>query len=886
MTEHVQIEKVVETARAFIAEGDQGEAQALLTRALLSAPPAQTASEATAIAEATGALIGLDAGLLPLDVLLEHIERMDVLTDGFDDAATEEARAVAEVQAVEWVHEDGDEDMDPVVLVDVLRLASALVHRHAEAEHIGVRRAAAEAALTAQMIRNWLGQDPLSIAVALEALALSLTGEEDARMRLIRINALASAARFLIENDAEPQDARFLLRSVVSESVDLPDALRFRFSALLRLADLDIEDGASTEDALREGLEALHAGDDPDRRSAWLRCRFADDLLQRLPDEERDERSVAEWTRLLERFAVSSDPEVRHAALEYVRIRAGAAATMTAADLRILQVADARFQDDRHPDTMAARFLIAVRIAEVFGVPDARPVGDATSAPRDIAHAVRLAEDLPRRFPEAMEDDDLAPEVARALLERALRLSDLGRRDEALALLTDIRTGFRSVREPGRLRHLFAQADYWSARLTREGGDRARGRRLAEAMVDEFGADPDPDVRIWAGNTLFSTWRAEQVDDEEAEAAFQRFAELFGDDQDVRIRRLDASRLTTQAHRAHERGARERAVELFQAVVSTYEDDPDGEIADDVRLARENLTVLSLALPSPATATDAGGARYRALRDRLLTADELLNTGRGEEAARLWQATIDETAGDPDTETALLGLAAMDVWSAELAEAGRWAAVADLSRRATVIREGMDHRAGQIRARAYLRLALALSRLGDPRAAVATYEALDGLVAGSEDDEIVTARQQAAYNRAVLLDDLGEVDAALYAYDHVLAVHTARIDSASQRLRRVKALRNKALILDGLGRIAEAAGAHRLILDIATAAPDAELNQRARASAFDLAACFTRLGDPASAAATYAWVRTAVGLGLSDAEVRSAVRSQKVAEKEARRRGR
>lgn len=219
-----------------------------------------------------------------------------------------------------------------------------------------------------------------------------------------------------------------------------------------------------------------------------------------------------------------------------------------------------------------------------------------------------------------------------------------------------------------------------------------------------------------------------------------------------------------------------------------------------------------------------------------------------------------------------------------LADAHRWEEQADVARRAAVLPAGTDTRALRIRARAHLRLASALGKVGNPHGAIAAYEALGALEVGTTDDELVEARQLAAYNRAVMIDDLGDARAALDAYDHALSVEPWAVTTPGRRLRRVRTLRNKALLLAGFGWWPHAVATHREIVDIAVSAPDAEVNVRGRASAFDLADALGRIGDHAAAAQTYAWIPTATALGFSREETKRAAALGKQAAKASRRR--
>lgn len=879
MSEH-PITAALRSARNLVDDGDQGDAQVLLTQTLRTCGPAATVEEARAIAESTQLLMRLDAGLSPVTTLDAHVERMRRLTDEFDDDDVVAARVEAELCGVEWVHEA--EGVDPIVLVDVLQAASGLVERNSDSAIERVRRAVAEAAFTAQMIREWLAQDAASIAVALESLAVGLTGETDQRMRSIRIDALYAAARLRVTHDLDADGAVFLLRTVIAEAAVHPPSRSRRYSASIRLADLMLDGGAAPSEALVEAMAALHSDFEDHAEDAWLRCRHLEALLDRLAPADRDSVAVVEWCRLIDHYAVHSDPQARDALLGQVLARGADAGELTAVDLQILQHADTATRADQHPQTAVARFRIAALIVEVLGHPGSGAAATATTPRRDVVGAIRLSEEVERRFSDADEDSDLGPRLVRLRLDRALRLSDLGHGEQSLELLSDIRSGLGTVPADG-LRHLAAQAEYWRGRLLREAGRRPQAREAVDALVDGFADDPDPDVRVWAASALFSAWRDTHLDPAEADSLFDRFAEAFGEDTDLRIRRQDASGRLNQAVRAHERGATARATEMLQLLIGRYADDDDTDIVDTVRLARENLTVLSLASTADTTPAASATAAYVDLRERLYAADALYDAGRHEEAVREWRALVDATSGTNDPNTAVLHAAALDLWGGHLNDAQHWVELVDVARQAMISRGRLDFRGEQMRARAYLRFGIAHGHMGDPRAAISAYEALDQLVATATSDELMTVRQQAAYNRAVLIDDIGDVASALDAYDHALAVHANSRDSPTRRLRRVKALRNKALLLDGAGRVAEAAGAHRHVLDIAGGAPSPELSERARLSAFALAECFARLGDHASAAQTYSWMRSAAYLGLSKTDLRSVTQAQKAAEQAARR---
>ncbi|WP_460779940.1 tetratricopeptide repeat protein [Microbacterium shaanxiense] len=866
-------------ARSLIALGEQGAARALLNTALAETPTSRDADEAYAIAEMTGLLVELDVEIEPAWVVDAHLARMEALTSKFDDARTSEARAVAELRRIEFVHVL--DDIDPVLHVEVLQRAQEADARFRASAHVGVRRAAAEAALTAQMIRRWLGQDPGSIAIALDELALRLGGERDSRMSTIRAEAMVTSARLRIESDLDLAGVPEMLRLAAEESFQIPESEGLGLDASLLLADLAIADGAPPIEAVADA-RLLLAGDVRTHgvRRARASVRHLQRILGRLEPEHYEAVATAEWQGMLDRYAGSADPDVRSAVLVDLVHQVGPAEAVTSSGLSALRYADRLFRADQDPGSAIARFAVAAKIAGVIGHPDgAAPTRDQRLPVRDPAESVRLSAQVEERFDALWTDQETVPAMAALLLDRALRLSDIGRRDEALATLARLEA---NVRAHDTARPERAQAAYWTSRFLREADELEASRRAINDALAEFADDPSGDVRLWAANTLWSAWRSDGIHQEEAEALRHTFSERFGQDPDIRIRRLDATRRLGAGVDAHEQGDTRRAITTFEELERHFGDAEDEDIQDTVRRAKENLRILML-LPIGETApSDAATARYRSLRDRLYAADKLAEHGQIAEAEQTWSAIVAETAGSDDADLAMLRLAALDAWAGCVQDAGYWEQVAALARQATVIRSGADLRAERVQIRAHLRLGMALAKLGDPRGAIAAYETLDALAAGSSDSDVSVARQQAVYNRAVMIDDIGDTARALDAYEHVVAVHGQSIDSPSGRLRCAKALRNQALIFAGLGRPAEAAGAHRRVLDLAAGSTDPQLLERVKSSAFDLARCFTALGEHASAASTYAWISAAPHVSTSGHERRAAARAEKRSRRMAR----
>ncbi|WFR83271.1 hypothetical protein [Arthrobacter sp. Y-9] len=850
--------------------GDDEQAVELLSAALADAPPARTEPEAVALAEAVGLLLRLGTTPETYPLAAEHLRRLGELTAGVPTPAVREACALAELEAIEWIH---GADPDAIVLVDVLRAAETYADRYGDPdEALVIRRARSEALLTAGLLARHLGRPSNDVARAFEHLALSLTGEDDPRLRTVRLQALYEASKTRLGLDDGRAESLELLRRVIEEAKDLPDARPLLHRSALLL--LDAEDGDATQSirSLADAVLALPLTEET-RRGFALHRAFLDEVLLRVPEEEREAEAEARHRALIDRFGGHPDDELRDGLLWALLLRygrQGEESSRTATALRVLAHADAVFAGDRSPVTVAARLRLAARVAE------------ATAALGDPVRAVALSEDLARRFPDAEGDPQLRVPFALAELERALRLDDVGRREEARALLASIPVRFAVEDGLPDASGVIAQALYWHGRLLREAGRLTESRAVIEELLGRFATAEDPRQRAQAANSLFSLWQSPDVSPEDQEAARARFGVLFGQDEDPHIRGLDARRLLRQATDEAERGRKDTAVALLNSLVARHGESSEADIRDTVRLARENLGILSV--PAVAQSDSASGARYRDLRARLDEADRAVKAGHLAHAETVLRSITDDGGARPtDQATVLLVLAALDALGGLLEDAGRWEELSLVAGRAAPPRPDLDTRAARINARAHLRLARAQAQLGDPSSALNVYDALDRFADGSQDGDIVSARETALYNRAVLLDDLGDVHAALVAYDRLLWVQQASASSPERRLRAVKALRNKSLLLDRLALFADSAAAHRQVLDIAGAAPEPAVLQRARSSAFALATCFAQLGDHRSAADTYAWIRTAHHFGFSPDELREAANLLKLAQKAAKR---
>ncbi|WP_430334795.1 hypothetical protein [Rhodococcus sp. ACT016] len=866
------VRDVVRRAGELLAAGDAEQARAILTPALDAQGPAVDDGEAVAIAQATGMLVRLEAPSEPREAIERRLARMVELTAGFDADVVREARAFAELDAIEWIHDHAHEDA--VVLVDVLRAAESFAARYVgDAQPLGVRQARAEAVYTAETLRKYLGQDRGRVAAGLEMLALTLTDETDERLRHLRIAALFHAAQIRYDTGDDQQLALTLMRRVVAEAESLPSARELLHAASLRLVDDEIARGVPPTEAIAHGLRVVDLSVAVlEFAAVTAQARHLDEVLERLTEAEHESVAVGYVTALVDRYVSCESADARDAILWWVLRRTPADADAgTAADRLLLAHTDNAFAADTSPATAAARVRVASRLAEI------------TAGLGDPAGAVRLYEQLDARFAAHESDGRLVVPLALAMVDRALRLADIGRRDDALHVLERMPHRYSSATGVAGVPAAMAQALYWRGRLLREAGRPIESRRVVAETVDRYARDTDADVRVWSANSLFSLWQSPDLGPDETDGALDQFADLFADDPDIRVRRLDARRRLVQATRSAERGEPRVATTLLQGLVAVHGESDDPSVRDVVALATENQRILAISTPLTGAPTVVGESRYRDLRERLSEADRAVDEGRRGDAETLLRQIAAEAGADVDANVVMIGLAALDVLGGLLLDAGRWEELVAVARSAALRRPDLDTRAYRVNARAQLRLGIALGRLGEARAAIEAYESLDRLAHGSTDGDVVNAREVAAYNRAVLVDELGDPFAAIASYDQVLALHDLSVDSSARRLRRAKVLRNKALLLTGLGRISEAAQAHRAILDIAGAYPDAEVVERGRKSAFDLAACYTQLGQHRAAADLFAWMRSAHHLGFARDELRRITSAAKTSARDAKR---
>lgn len=431
-----------------------------------------------------------------------------------------------------------------------------------------------------------------------------------------------------------------------------------------------------------------------------------------------------------------------------------------------------------------------------------------------------------------------------------------------------------------------ARARYWRSRRLREGGNVAESDREVDDLVTHHAGDEDPEVRLQAANALYSQWQdalspdaaagSESGEEGDAQglgpdpqralAVMHRFAEHFDTDTAPAIERLNVRRLLRQGGVVRDLGDEAQAVKLFSQIISRYGDrDLDG-----VAAARENLTILGLrssAVPAgamPAESALVGSAQqpgpvnpvqaagsYDELAASLDEAEGFSRRGQPAEAYPRYRSIMERGYTSDDRRIQLLGASAGHDLIFDLAAAERWPTLIDEVEPYLASLDRLDGvRASRCRAWAWVRLAQAYAKMGDPQRGIATYRRLEQAT-NADDSDVAEAVSLGLYNAAVLLDEQENRDEALAAYDRLVQFHSGQRVDRAQSLRELKALRNRALLLTRLGRPRDAADTYRRAIELVGANADPDFAGRGRQSAYDLAHAQTIAGDHHGAVETY-----------------------------------
>lgn len=334
-------------------------------------------------------------------------------------------------------------------------------------------------------------------------------------------------------------------------------------------------------------------------------------------------------------------------------------------------------------------------------------------------------------------------------------------------------------------------------------------------MWREAGHDPDPEVAHQAGLALALSWDAlEDVDEQEAE---RRMAEVITGNPTPRTTQTKTlvtlalnSRTRLREHRGDRAGAladSAHAVELADEDVPEHVRATTSRNAEALRLREGDYTRRD--------------EIYPVVRQLVDAADAASASGDATSSARDYCRAFELANTSPDAATRVAGVVALTQLSTDLL------ARRDDLEAARIARIAVEHRvedgglgAEQL-ATAWLQLGLATNRLADR--ASATYAFDQAVALGERVPAVSSIASQAAWNRAVMLDDGRAPEAAVAAYHAVIAGTPGNAGADRQR-RVAKALWNGGVVLaDELHRPADALAWWQDLLTRFEASPDPEL---------------------------------------------------------------
>lgn len=835
---------------------------------------------------AGGSDIHAQAGLALVELLVEQgrCDEAQQWARRLSRALATEPELRVEVARIEFAaFRESDEGRDTVQQVDALRASEHFLARYGgDDETVEMRRLHGLAWLARAAWLRELEREGEALDTYL-ALVARLTTTDDGPLRQIRLRALYLAAdttddpqqavdlldTYLTEPDGEPADAILGV-----PRVNRLDAHRRRLQAL-RMVSRDCAALAS------EGQLVLDAwfqqvSDEELDLATLCACdalsREVSDLYRAASDAQAADAAMH---RFLARFAPAGQPEVRaRLAVFFLRwISSAAPDANRYSDWECAQWQALLSHYDKEAD---ARVLESVAPAWLR-------LGRAQTQLRRPHEGEATLAAFIGRF-ESSKNPEIARRVARARLDRAIALTDLGRGDEALAMYAALRREPVSERMMTAHRACIAEAGYWYGRDLRERGHAQEAAREIDALLERFAADASPQVRLHAANALFSEWQDALSENEtdpgrqaRALAAMARFEQVFGEDRDLAIRRIDAKRQLRQGGILVHNGGLDAAAQAYRTLIERFADDRDADIHGTVAMARENLSVLALKGASAAVTGIERDPAYPRLLAQLQEADEISGKGRLDEAAKRYRTVAEQAGNAADAQVRLLGVIALAQWGIDLLNSKQWQALAQVSHQIidrtndAALAPEVETRMLRLRAAAYLRLGVALNRLGDRTAATAAYDLLADFVGerGGGDEDIAVNVAAGLFNRAVLIDESGDLPLAITAYERVVEYQRDMSQTPQVRLREVRALRNKTLALTALGRHAEAADACRRVLDLCTGHAGEDFAQRARQAALELADAqrAQRLWD--EAARTYEWILSGKGPAFPPGEMRN-----------------
>lgn len=473
----------------------------------------------------------------------------------------------------------------------------------------------------------------------------------------------------------------------------------------------------------------------------------------------------------------------------------------------LAMVSDWPWSDPARPVIFAARFDALRRQA------------DAGQRREAIAGFDALAGDA-ARWP----DEDSTDVALQSLLQIGQAHIDLGEAVEARAIFERVARGWSATAGVA-ARIQCSQAWYWWARLTRESGATQDAAQVLRAHLDAVWKDETPNVRAWAAEGMAAEFRA----GEDLSDLDDLFA-AFGSDESPEVRKVLARALTTRATRAAETGGHADARADYERILELWESPSRSwQLEDLAEQARKNLEVLAL-IAGDHSHVDELYPRVRGLVDQ---GDAASAAGDFQTARDLYEQAFATgmTSANPTTRTA--AIVALGQLAADLAAQRLHHEVIDVAGRLLLAApHDEDHRVEVVALGALLRIATAAGHLGDTATALRASNDTLARWAGSREPSLLDQASLAAYNRAVLIDNGTDPQAAAAAYEYASSFSWPEAPVGVHR-RIAKSLTNKAITLrDELGRPDLAQTEWSRIVGLYGASQDPELtrlSQQARA---------------------------------------------------------
>ncbi|CAO3460206.1 hypothetical protein [Azospirillum argentinense] len=531
---------------------------------------------------------------------------------------------------------------------------------------------------------------------------------------------------------------------------------------------------------------------------------YSPEELGRMAAEARDERSCV-W-----------HPHYREAVLAaYEEISAP-----SLADLSRVAPQDAAFGGPVDADAVAE--------ASRSGLDDetAEMVASAWAAHKkhlesDPLKSLEILDDLIGRF-----GDDPRPElreqIAKALFSKGVRLGELERNEEAIAVYDEVVGHFGDDPQPELQKPVAWTLVDKGVRLG-ELGRHEEAIAVYDEVVGRFGDDPQPELQKPVAWALFHKGArfGKLGQHEEAITVYDEVVGRFGDNPQPDLRRRVVWALTNKGVCLGELGRHEEAIAVYDELIARFGSDPQPKLREGVARALTNKGVCLGEL-----------GRHE---EAIAVYDELIARFGSDPQPKLWQ-WIARTLVNKGGRLGELGRheEAIAVYDELIARFG--------SDPQPVLRDGV--------ARALINKGIRLGKLGRHEEEIAVYDELIARFGSDPQPELRRRIAWALVNKGVRLGELGRHEEAVAIYDELIA----RFGSDPQpELREgvARALFNKGVRLGDLGRHEEEIAVYDELIARFGSDPQPELRRRVAWALVNKGGSLGELGRHEEAVAVY-----------------------------------